>query len=129
MNAVAKKAETSAKSKAPKKAAKKPAAKKGDVVANAKLYDVIRRPLMTEKAYAAQTQNKVTFAIAPKATKKDVKDAVEALFSVEVVKVNTVNTEGKMKSFRGRPGQRNDVRKAIVTLAAGQSIDIAAGLR
>jgi large subunit ribosomal protein L23 len=121
MNAVAKKA-------APKKAPAKKAAK-GSVVANANLYDVIRRPLLTEKAYAAQALNKVTFAIAPKATKKDVKEAVEALFKVDVVKVNTVNTEGKLKTFRGKRGQRDDVRKAVVTLAAGQSIDIAAGLR
>lgn len=124
MNAVAKK------EAAPKKApAKKAAAKKGGTVANARLYDVLVRPVMSEKAYNAQSQNKVTFAIAPRATKNDVKAAVEALFKVDVVKVNTVNIEGKLKSFRGRKGQRDDVRKAIVTLAAGQSIDIAAGLR
>lgn len=122
MNAVAKK------EAAPKKAPAKKAAKKG-TVANARLYDVLVRPVMSEKAYNAQAQNKVTFAIAPRATKNDVKAAVEALFKVDVVKVNTVNIEGKLKSFRGRKGQRDDVRKAIVTLAAGQSIDIAAGLR
>jgi len=123
MNDVAKK-ETA--KKAP---AKKAAAKKGGVVSNARLYDVLVRPILSEKAYNAQSQNKVTFAIAPKVTKNDVKQAVEALFKVDVVKVNTINTEGKLKMFRGRQGQRNDVRKAVVTLAAGQSIDIAAGLR
>ncbi|PZP84320.1 MAG: 50S ribosomal protein L23 [Azospirillum brasilense] len=99
------------------------------MVSNAKLYDVIVRPVMSEKAFAGQALNKVTFAIAPRATKVDVKNAVEALFKVDVVKVNTVNIEGKVKKFRGRPGQRSDLRKAIVTLAEGQSIDIAAGLR
>lgn len=109
------------------KAKKETAAKAG--VADARLYDVIVRPVLTEKAHNGLAQNKVTFAIAPKATKKDVKAAVESLFKVDVVKVNTVNIEGKVKRFRGRPGQRNDLRKAVVTLAAGQSIDIAAGLR
>lgn len=125
MNAVAKKA--AAPKKAPAKKATTKAAK-GEVAA-AKLYDVIVRPVLTEKAYAGQAQNKVTFAISPSATKNDVKKAVETLFKVSVVKVNTVNTEGKRKSFRGKPGQRSDHRKAIVTLAEGQSIDVAAGLR
>lgn len=123
MNAVAKK---EAAPKAAKKATTKAA--KGEL-AEARLYDVIVRPVLTEKAYAGAAQNKVTFAIAPKATKNDVKKAVETLFKVDVVKVNTVNVEGKTKSFRGRPGQRSDLRKAIVTLAEGQSIDVAAGLR
>lgn len=117
---------------APKKAAAKKAPAKAGAkgeLAAARLYDVLVRPVMSEKAFAGQQLNKVTFAIAPRATKKDVKKAVEQLFKVSVVKVNTVNTEGKLKKFKGRDGQRSDVRKAIVTLAAGQSIDIAAGLR
>lgn len=125
MNAVAKKAA------APKTAAKKAPAKKsakGEVAA-AKLYDVIVRPLMSEKAHNGLALNKVTFVISPTATKTDVRKAVETLFKVDVVKVNTATTEGKQKKFRGRPGQRSDVRKAVVTLKAGQSIDIAAGLR
>lgn len=125
MNAVAKK---EAAPKAAKKAPAKKAAAKGDV-ATAKMYDVLVRPVLTEKAHNGLAQNKVTFAISPTATKKDVKAAVETLFKVDVVKVNTSTTEGKVKRFRGRPGQRSDVRKAIVTLKAGQSIDIAAGLR
>lgn len=114
-----------------KAAAKKTPAKKsakGETAA-AKLYDVLVRPVMSEKAHNGLTQNKVSFVISPTATKKDVKAAIETLFKVDVLKVNTVNTEGKVKRFRGRPGQRSDVRKAIVTLKAGQSIDIAAGLR
>lgn len=124
MNAVAKK------EAAPKAAKKAPAKKsaKGET-ASARLYDVLVRPLLSEKAHNALAQNKVTFVISPTATKIDVKKAVETLFKVDVLKVNTVLTEGKQKQFRGRPGQRSDVRKAIVTLKAGQSIDIAAGLR
>ncbi len=118
---------------AAEKAAKKPAAKKasgkGSVLANARLYDVIVKPVVTEKSTAAAEQNKVTFKISPTATKADVKAAVESIFSVEVLKVNTINVEGKVKKFRGRPGQRSDFRKAIVTLAAGQTIDFAAGAR
>lgn len=117
------------KKKAPASAAKKGAASKGSVLANARLYDVIVRPVVTEKSTRAAEQNKVIFKISPTATKKDVKAAVEAIFKVTVTKVNTVNIDGKMKKFRGRDGQRDDVRKAIVTLAAGQSIDFAAGAR
>jgi large subunit ribosomal protein L23 len=107
----------------------KPATKAADAGASARLYDVIVRPIVTEKSTAAAEQNKVTFKISPTATKKHVKAAVEAIFKVEVVKVNTINVEGKVKRFRGRPGQRSDTRKAVVTLAAGQSIDFAAGAR
>ncbi len=114
---------------AAKATAKKTTAKKGSVLSDARLYDVIVRPIVTEKSSQAIEQNKVTFKISPTATKHDVKAAVEAIFKVSVLKVNTINTEGKMKKFRGKDGQRNDVRKAIVTLAAGQSIDFAAGAR
>lgn len=125
MNAVAKK------EAAPKKAAAKKASAKGasGVVANSKLYDVLVRPVITEKAQNALAQNKVVFKISPTASKTDVKRAVEALFNVSVLKVNTVSIEGKTKRFRGQPGQRSDTRKAIVTLAEGQSIDLSAGLR
>ena len=125
MNAVAKK-ETAP--KAAKKAPAKKTAKGGDL-AEARLYDVLVRPIVTEKSTRAAELNKVTFAIAPKATKKDVKAAVEALFKVDVTKVNTINVEGKIKRFRGKIGQRSTLRKAIVTLAAGQSIDLQAGLK
>jgi large subunit ribosomal protein L23 len=126
---------------APKAAAKKPAAKKaakkeaegvkkvGKLIDDIRLYDVIERPLITEKTTIAAEQNKVVFEINPVATKKDVKSAIEALFGVNVLKVNTVKTKGKVKKFRGRTGQRNDQRKAIVTLKDGQSIDLAAGVK
>ena len=115
------------KSAAPK--AKKGTAAKGSVLANARHYDVIVQPIVTEKTTRIAEQNKVVFKIAPHADKKDVKAAVEAIFNVTVTKVNTVNIDGKTKRFRGQAGQRDDVRKAIVTLAAGQSIDFAAGAR
>lgn len=125
MTAVAKK---EAAPKAAKKApAKKAAAKTGTV--EARLYDVLVRPIVTEKSSRAAELNKLTFAISPTATKKDVKAAVEALFKVDVTKVNTINVEGKEKKFRGKPGRRSDLRKAIVTLAAGQSIDLQAGVK
>lgn len=123
---------TAAKKEAAPKAAKKAPAKKtaakGGVV-EARLYDVLVRPIVTEKSSRAAELNKLTFAISPTATKHDVKSAVEALFKVDVLKVNTINVEGKVKRFRGNPGQRSNLRKAIVTLAAGQSIDLQAGLK
>ena len=93
------------------------------------MYDVIERPIITEKSTIAAEQNKVVFKVNPTATKKDVKAAVEALFNVKVEKVNTVKTKGKVKRFRGRTGQRSDQRKAIVTLKQGQNIDLAAGIK
>lgn len=112
-----------------KPAAKKATESKGSVLANARLYDVISRPVVTEKSTVAAEQNKLTFKISPSATKKDVKAAVESIFNVKVKKVNTINVEGKAKRFRGNPGQRQDYRKAIVTLEAGQQVDIAAGAK
>lgn len=114
--------------KAPKAKAEKKAVAKGGVV-DARLYDVIVRPVITEKATIAAEQNKVVFKISPTANKKDVKDAVEAIFGVKVKSVNTINVEGKQKTFRGQLGRRNDFRKAIVTLEPGQNIDVAAGQR
>ncbi len=92
------------------------------------IYDVIESPLVTEKSQLAGEQNKVTFRVSPFANKEKVKQAVESVFGVSVVKVNIVVTKGKSKVFRGRPGKRKDVKKAIVTLAAGQSIDIASAV-
>ena len=113
---------------AAKKATKK-SARKGGVLSDARLYDVIVRPLVTEKTTALAEQNKIVFKISPTASKNDVKKAVEAIFKVTVTKVNTITVEGKTKRFRGREGQRSDLRKAIVTLAEGQSIDFSAGAR
>ena len=91
-------------------------------------YDVIRSPIITEKATYASEQNKVVFRVADTATKPQIKAAVEKLFDVKVVSVNTLVRKGKTKRFRGRVGRRSDVKKAIVTLADGQSIDITTGL-
>lgn len=93
-----------------------------------KHYDTILAPVITEKATVLSEQNKVVFKVAKEATKDEIADAVEALFKVQVVKVNTINTLGKTKRFRGILGKRNDMKKAIVTLADGQSIDITTGL-
>jgi large subunit ribosomal protein L23 len=94
----------------------------------ARHYDAILSPVITEKATMLSEQNKVVFRVAKDATKTEIAAAVEDLFKVSVVKVNTLNVKGKTKRFRGREGRRSDVKKAIVTLAEGQSIDITTGL-
>jgi large subunit ribosomal protein L23 len=91
-------------------------------------YDVIVSPVITEKATALSEHNKVVFRVAPTATKPQIKAAVEKLFDVKVTNVNTLVTKGKTKMFRGVKGRRSDVKKAIVTLAEGQSIDVTTGL-
>jgi len=91
-------------------------------------YDIIRNPVVTEKSTMASEANQVIFDVAIDATKPEIKDAIEALFSVKVTAVNTLVRKGKLKRFRGYLGRRNAVKKAIVTLADGQSIDIATGL-
>ena len=91
-------------------------------------YDAILSPVITEKATMLSEQNKVVFRVAKDATKVEIAEAIESLFKVNVVKVNTINVKGKTKRFRGRVGKRSDVKKAIVTLAEGQSIDITTGL-
>ena len=91
-------------------------------------YDTILAPVITEKATLLSEQNKVVFRVAGDATKDEIAAAVEALFKVSVTKVNTINVKGKTKRFRGIVGRRSDVKKAIVTLADGQSIDITTGL-
>ena len=94
----------------------------------ARHYDTILSPVITEKATYLSDQNKVVFRVAKDATKAEIADAIQELFKVQVVKVNTLVVKGKTKRWRGRPGRRNDVKKAIVTLAEGQSIDVATGL-
>ena len=91
-------------------------------------YDTILAPVITEKATLLSEQNKVVFRVAGDASKDEIAAAVEALFKVNVTKVNTINVKGKTKRFRGIVGRRSDVKKAIVTLAEGQSIDITTGL-
>ena len=95
----------------------------------ASLYDVIRSPMVTEKTHLALEHNKYAFKIAPKATKQEVKAAIKQVFGVDVEKVNVINIKGKTKRFRGTLGARNNVRKAIVTLKEGQSIDIESGIK
>ncbi len=94
----------------------------------ARHYDTIIAPVITEKSTLLSEQNKVVFKVPLDATKDDVKAAVEALFKVKVVAVNTIRTKGKTKRFRGVLGTRSDQKKAIVTLADGQSIDVTTGL-
>ncbi len=94
----------------------------------AKHYDTIVAPVITEKATLMSEDNKVVFKVAVNANKKDIAAAVEALFKVKVSKVNTILTKGKTKRFRGHLGKRVDVKKAIVTLEEGHSIDITTGL-
>ncbi|KQK28480.1 50S ribosomal protein L23 [Bosea thiooxidans] len=91
-------------------------------------YDVIVAPVITEKATMLSEHNKVVFKVARTATKPQIKAAIEKLFDVKVKSVNTIVTEGKVKVFRGRPGQRSDVKKAVVTLEEGHSIDVTTGL-
>ena len=98
------------------------------MAATARHYDTILSPVITEKATLLSEQGKVVFRVADNATKDEIAAAVEELFKVKVTKVNTLVTKGKTKRFRGRPGRRSDVKKAIVTLADGQSIDITTGL-
>jgi large subunit ribosomal protein L23 len=91
-------------------------------------YDTILSPVITEKATLLSEHNKVVFRVADDASKDEIAAAVEELFKVKVVKVNTLNVKGKTKRFRGHLGRRSDVKKAIVTLAEGQSIDVTTGL-
>ncbi len=92
------------------------------------MYDIIRAPVITEKATMGSEHNQVTFKVPLEASKPEIKAAVEGVFGVKVTAVNTLVSKGKVKRFRGRLGQRSDVKKAIVTLAEGQSIDVTTGV-
>ncbi len=91
-------------------------------------YDVIREPVITEKATIASENNQIVFRVAIDADKKVIKEAVEALFDVKVKAVTTLRRKGKAKRFRGIPGRQNEMKKAIVTLEDGHSIDVTTGL-
>jgi large subunit ribosomal protein L23 len=93
-----------------------------------RMYEIVRAPVITEKATMASEHNQVTFRIPLDATKREVKAAVESLFKVKVTAVNTIRTAGKTKRFRGRWGQRSDAKKAMVTLAEGSKIDVTTGI-
>jgi large subunit ribosomal protein L23 len=91
-------------------------------------YDVILAPWITEKSTAGSENNQFTFRVARDSTKIEIKSGIEELFGVTVTKVNTINMRGKVKRFRGRLGKRAAYKKAIVTIAEGQSIDITTGI-
>jgi large subunit ribosomal protein L23 len=104
-------------------------AKKPQKAPEARHYDVVLAPHITEKSTMLSETNAVVFRVAPKASKPEIKAAVEALFNVKVTNVNTIVAKGKTKRWKGAPYRRSDVKKAIVTLAEGQSIDITEGVR
>lgn len=91
-------------------------------------YEIIRRPLVTEKFTRLSQFNQMAFEVAIDASKSEIKQAIEKLFKVKVKSVNTVQIKGKTKFFRGRRGSRSSIRKAIVTLNTGQTIDLGANL-
>jgi len=103
-------------------------AKKGPAAVDISHYDVILAPHITEKSTLLSEHNAVVFKVANSASKPQIKAAVEALFGVSVTGVNTMNVKGKTKRWKGKPYTRSDVKKAVVTLAEGQSIDITSGI-
>ncbi len=97
-------------------------------LSKAQMYDIIRGPVITEKATMGSEHGQVTFFVALEATKPEIKAAVEGIYpNVKVKAVNTIRQKGKRKLWRGRPGRRSDRKKAIITLEPGQMIDISAG--
>jgi len=104
------------------------ATKQRPLLSKERMYQTILAPLVTEKATALSEQNQVVFRVQLEATKPEIKAAVEGLFGVKVLAVNTLVVKGKTKRFKGRPGQRSDWKKAMVKLAEGQSIDLTTGL-
>jgi len=97
-------------------------------VITAKTYDIVMYPIVTEKSTNLGANNQYVFRVAKNATKPEIKNAIEALFKVSVTGVNTLIHKGKTKRFKGRLGQRSDIKKAIVTLKQGDTIDIAVGI-
>ena len=97
-------------------------------VSDERMYDIIRSPIITEKTSIAAENNQVAFQVPMDASKPEIRQAVEKLFDVKVTGVNTMVQKGKTKRFRGIQGKRADVKKALVTLAEGQSIDVTTGI-
>jgi large subunit ribosomal protein L23 len=93
-----------------------------------RIFELIRRPLVTEKTTLMSEHNQVTFEVPLDANKHEIKTAVQELFKVKVTAVNTLRQKGKTKRFRGQPGRRSDYKKALVTLAEGDSIDVTTGV-
>ena len=104
-------------------------AKKPQTATDARHFDVVLAPHITEKSTMLSDQNAVVFKVASTASKPEIKAAVEALFNVKVTNVNTIVSKGKTKRWKGTPYRRSDMKKAIVTLAKGESIDITEGVR
>lgn len=104
------------------------AAKKKDVKVTEQLYYMLKSPVITEKATLGSQHNQITFRVPLEADKASVKKAVEGLFKVKVEKVNTLISKGKLKTFKGKRALRSDTKKAIVTLAEGQTIDVSTGI-
>jgi len=103
-------------------------AKKQQAAVENRHYDVVLKPHITEKTTLLSEHNAVVFQVAGDASKPEIKAAVEALFNVTVTGVNTIVSKGKTKRWKGTPYKRSDVKKAIVTLADGQSIDVTTGI-
>src|SRR4029079_18812386 len=103
-------------------------AKKQQAAPDARHYDIALAPHITEKSTMLSENNSVVIKVAPKATKPEIKAAIEALFNVTVLGVNTITTKGKTKRWKGKPYQRSDMKKAIIRLAEGQSIDVTSGI-
>jgi large subunit ribosomal protein L23 len=97
-------------------------------VNSARMYEIIVAPVITEKSQRISEANQVVFRVRGDASKPEIKQAVEGLFNVKVTAVNTLNVKGKVKRFRGTVGRRSDWKKAIVTLAEGQTIDVTTGI-
>lgn len=102
--------------------------KKDARVSKQRQYELLRRPVITEKATLGSESNQVTFRVPMDATKPEIKVAVEQLFEVKVMSVNTLRQKGKIKMFRGRRGRRSDYKKAVVRLVEGNSIDVTTGV-
>lgn len=106
----------------------RPYKSKPTTVSSERAFELLRAPIVTEKSTRGSEFGQVTFEVPLDATKPEIKLAVERLFEVQVTAVNTLRVKGKTKMFRGRPGRRSDYKKAVVTLAEGQSIDLVAGV-
>ena len=104
------------------------ARKRAATMSREAMFNIVRSPIITEKATLLNERSQVVFRVAIDATKPEIKAAVEGLFGVKVEGVNTLVQKGKTKRFRGRPGVRSDIKKAYVQLAVGQSIDMSTGL-
>ena len=103
--------------------------KKIDIkISQNKAYQVILKPLVTEKSSLLSEYNKMVFSVPINATKLEVKSSIEKIFSVKVKSVNTILLKGKLKRFKGILGKRNDIKKAVITLVEGNTIDISAGV-